>query len=94
MRLWIGLYLPQLPLEVFCPNWTGDNASVVLEQERVLAVSPAAQRFVELALSAYDAEDLNGARLYLSLAQVHEPTNDALVRAIQDVARQRAHGPS
>jgi protein ImuB len=43
MRLWIGLYLPQLPLEVFCPNWSSDSASVVLEQERVLAHSPAAQ---------------------------------------------------
>jgi protein ImuB len=43
MRLWIGLYLPQLPLEVFCPNWSSDSASVVLEQERVLALSPAAQ---------------------------------------------------
>jgi protein ImuB len=42
MRLWIGLYLPQLPLEVFCPNWSSDSASVVLEQERVLALSPAA----------------------------------------------------
>ncbi|MEO7580216.1 MAG: DNA polymerase Y family protein, partial [Massilia sp.] len=39
MRLWIGLYLPQLPLEVFCPNWSSDSASVVLEQERVLALS-------------------------------------------------------
>jgi protein ImuB len=43
MRLWIGLYLPQLPLEVFSPNWSSDAASVVLEQERVLAVSPAAR---------------------------------------------------
>jgi protein ImuB len=51
MRLWIGLYLPQLPLEVFCPNWrsdagsnaAGDAGSVVLEQERVLAASPAAR---------------------------------------------------
>ncbi|MGZ3184959.1 MAG: Y-family DNA polymerase [Telluria sp.] len=42
MRLWIGLYLPQLPLEVFCPNWSSDKASVVLEQDRVLAVSRAA----------------------------------------------------
>ena len=32
MRLWIGLYLPQLPLEVFCPSWSSNsnNASVVL----------------------------------------------------------------
>ncbi|PWF42901.1 Y-family DNA polymerase [Massilia glaciei] len=43
MRLWIGLYLPQLPLEVFCPNWSADKASVVLEQERVLTCSPAAR---------------------------------------------------
>jgi protein ImuB len=43
MRLWIGLYLPQLPLEVFSPNWSSDTGSVVLEQERVLAVSPAAR---------------------------------------------------
>jgi protein ImuB len=43
MRLWIGLYLPQLPLEVFCPNWSSDSASVVLEQERVLALSAVAR---------------------------------------------------
>jgi protein ImuB len=53
MRLWIGLYLPQLPLEVFCPGWSSDgrrgdsrstdSGSVVLEQERVLALSPAAR---------------------------------------------------
>jgi protein ImuB len=43
MRLWIGVYLPQLPLEVFSPNWSSDVASVVLEQERVLAASPAAR---------------------------------------------------
>ena len=54
MRLWIGLSLPQLPLEVFCPNWCNDTAgagggvgesvpSVVLEQERVMALSPLAR---------------------------------------------------
>jgi protein ImuB len=43
MRLWIGLYLPQLPLEVFSPNWSADAGSVVLEQERVLAASPMAR---------------------------------------------------
>jgi protein ImuB len=43
MRLWIGLYLPQLPLEVFSPNWSADAGSVVLEQERVLAASPRAR---------------------------------------------------
>jgi protein ImuB len=43
MRLWIGLYLPQLSLEVFSPPWSADAGSVVLEQERVLAASPAAR---------------------------------------------------
>jgi len=44
MRLWIGLYLPRLPLEVFCPNWSDDLCSAVLEHEGVLAVSWRAQR--------------------------------------------------
>ncbi|MCC2956134.1 DNA polymerase Y family protein [Massilia sp. IC2-477] len=43
MRLWIGLSLPQLALEIFSPNWCNDAGSVVLEQERVLAVSPLAR---------------------------------------------------
>ena len=43
MRLWIGLHLSQLPLEVFEPNWSNDGASVVLEHEKVLAASPAAR---------------------------------------------------
>jgi protein ImuB len=42
MRLWIGLHLCQLPLDVFCPSWSADEGSVVLDQERVLACSPAA----------------------------------------------------
>ena len=43
MRLWIGLSLPQLALEIFSPNWCSDPGSVVLEQDRVLAVSPLAR---------------------------------------------------
>ncbi|WP_322402342.1 DNA polymerase Y family protein [Massilia luteola] len=39
MRLWIGLHLPRLPLEVFAPSWSTDAGSVVLEQERVLVAS-------------------------------------------------------
>jgi protein ImuB len=39
MRLWIGLHLPRLPLEVFTPSWSTDAGSVVLEQERVLVAS-------------------------------------------------------
>ncbi|HEX8613204.1 MAG TPA: DNA polymerase Y family protein [Telluria sp.] len=42
MRLWIGLYLPRLPLDVFSPHWSAEAASVVLESERVLAASPLA----------------------------------------------------
>jgi protein ImuB len=42
MRLWIGLHLSRLPLEVFAPSWSTDAGSVVLEHERVLAVSHAA----------------------------------------------------
>jgi len=42
-RLWIGLYLPRLPLEVYSPSWSTDLGSVVLEQERVLAASGRAQ---------------------------------------------------
>jgi protein ImuB len=42
MRLWIAIHLPQLPLEVFCPRWSADQGTVVLEQERVIALSAAA----------------------------------------------------
>jgi protein ImuB len=42
MRLWIAIHLPQLPLEVFCPRWSADHCTVVLEQERVVALSQAA----------------------------------------------------
>ncbi|MCG2582936.1 DNA polymerase Y family protein [Massilia sp. TS11] len=42
MRLWIGLYLSQLPLDVFSPLWSDDTGCVVLEQGRVLACSPMA----------------------------------------------------
>ncbi|WP_209716813.1 DNA polymerase Y family protein [Duganella sp. 1411] len=43
MRLWIALHLPRLPLEVFCPRWSEDLCTVVLEQERVAALSEAAR---------------------------------------------------
>ncbi|WP_179674197.1 DNA polymerase Y family protein [Duganella sp. 1224] len=42
MRIWIALHLPRLPLEVFCPRWSTDQCTVVLEQERVIALSDAA----------------------------------------------------
>ncbi|MRW89480.1 DNA polymerase Y family protein [Duganella sp. FT80W] len=43
MRLWIALHLPRLPLEVFCPRWSDDNCTVVLEQERVAAMADSAR---------------------------------------------------
>lgn len=43
MRLWIALHLPRLPLEVFCPRWSEDLCTVVLEHERVAALSDAAR---------------------------------------------------
>jgi protein ImuB len=43
MRLWIGLNLPRLPLEVFCPSWSNDRGGVVLEHEKAIALSPAAR---------------------------------------------------
>ena len=43
MRLWIGLSLPQLALDIFSPNWCSDPGSVVLEHDRVLAASGAAR---------------------------------------------------
>ncbi|TFW17171.1 Y-family DNA polymerase [Duganella callida] len=42
MRLWIAIHLPRLPLEVFCPRWSADNGTVVLERERVVAMADSA----------------------------------------------------
>jgi len=44
MRLWIGLHLPNLPLEVFTSSCSEAAGCVVLEQERVLAVSELAAK--------------------------------------------------
>jgi len=44
MRLWIAIHLPLLPLEVFSPRWSDDHCTVVLEQERVAAMSALAQQ--------------------------------------------------
>src|ERR1700692_3716715 len=45
MRLWIGVHLPRLPLEVFRPNWssTTDTGVVVLDGDRVLITESAAR---------------------------------------------------
>ncbi|MES2069811.1 MAG: DNA polymerase Y family protein [Pseudomonadota bacterium] len=43
MRLWIALYLPLLQLEVFRPHWLSEQAAVVLDQNRVSAMSALAR---------------------------------------------------
>jgi protein ImuB len=43
MRLWIGLHLLQLPLEVYDPQWSSESVSVVLEHEKVLGASRTAR---------------------------------------------------
>ncbi|WP_394778837.1 Y-family DNA polymerase [Undibacterium sp.] len=43
MRLWIALYLPLLQLEVFRPHWLADAGAVVLDQNRVSAMSALAR---------------------------------------------------
>jgi protein ImuB len=89
MRLWIGLYLPQLPLEVFSPNWrsdtgtdTGpDGASVVLEQERVLAASKAARAAgVQLGMRR------GGVLMLLPEARLYERSGAREAEALQAVA--------
>jgi protein ImuB len=42
MRLWIGVYLPLLPLEAFRPRWSEPGPHVVVDRLQVLTVSEAA----------------------------------------------------
>ncbi|MBZ2209894.1 Y-family DNA polymerase [Massilia soli] len=82
MRLWIGLYLPQLPLEVFCPNWSSDDAgSVVLEQERVLAVSPLAR-----AAGVQPGMRRGGVLMLMPEARLYERTAEREADALHAVA--------
>jgi protein ImuB len=67
MRLWIGLHLPRLALEVFAPNWSTDPGSVVLEQERVLVASSRAR-----AAGVQSGMRRGGVLMLLPEARVHE----------------------
>jgi protein ImuB len=67
MRLWIGLHLPRLPLEVFSPSWSTDPGSVVLEQERVLVASPGAR-----AAGVQPGMRRGGVLMLLPDARIHE----------------------
>lgn len=81
MRLWIGLYLPRLPLEVFSPNWSTDPGSVVLEQERVLAASP-----VALAAGVQPGMRRGGVLMLQPDARLHERAPEREAGALQEVA--------
>jgi protein ImuB len=81
MRLWIGLYLPRLPLEVFCPSWSDDLCSVVLEQEGVLAVSGRAH-----ALGVRPGMRRGGALMLAPAAQMHTRAPQQEQEALHAVA--------
>ncbi|MES2019453.1 MAG: DNA polymerase Y family protein [Pseudomonadota bacterium] len=81
MRLWIGLYLPQLPLDVFSPNWSADSASVVLEHERVLALSSAAR-----AAGVQPGMRRGGVLMLLPEARLHQRSLEREAQALHDVA--------
>ncbi|MBC7456414.1 MAG: DNA polymerase Y family protein [Massilia sp.] len=81
MRLWIGLYLPRLPLEVFCPNWSSDSASVVFEHERVLACSPAAR-----ACGVQAGMRRAGVLILMAEATLYERAPEREAEALQAVA--------
>jgi protein ImuB len=65
--IWIALHLRRLPLEVFYPNWSDDSCAVVLEQERVLAMSDAAH-----ALGVRAGLRRGGALMLAPDARLHE----------------------
>jgi len=81
MRLWIGLYLPRLPLEVFCPNWSDDLCSVVLEQEGVLAVSYRAHM-----MGVRAGMRRSGALMLAPEAQMHERAPEQEKEALHAIA--------
>ncbi|NHZ40668.1 Y-family DNA polymerase [Massilia aquatica] len=81
MRLWIGLYLPRLPLDVFSPHWSAEAASVVLESERVLAASALA-----LEGGARVGMRRGGVLMLLPDARLHERAPAREAAALQAVA--------
>jgi len=73
--------LPQLALEVFCPNWSSDAGSVVLEQERVLAASPLAR-----AAGVQPGMRRGGVLMLMPEARLHERTLGREAEALHAVA--------
>ena len=81
MRLWIGLCLPRLPLEVFCPHWSADTVTVVLEQEQVIALSPLARE-----AGVKPGMRRAGALMLAPQARVHQRSPELEAQAQQEVA--------
>ncbi len=66
---------------MFSPNWSADNGSVVLEQERVLACSPAART-----AGVLPGMRRGGVLMLHPEARLHERTFDREAQALRDVA--------
>jgi protein ImuB len=81
MRLWIGIHLPLLSLEHFSPNLSGESISVVLEQERVLAMSRAAR-----AAGVKPHMRRGGVLMLAPDTQIHDRSVEGEDRAMQAVA--------
>lgn len=81
MRLWIGLHLPQLPLEVFEPSWSNDSVTVVVERETVLTMSRGARM-----AGIKPAMRRGGVLMLAPDARIHERTAVREEAALQAVA--------
>jgi len=81
MRLWIGIYLPQLPLEVFEPTWSSESLTVVVERETVMAMSSGAR-----AAGVKTAMRRGGVLMLAPDVRIHERTIAREEAALQAVA--------
>ena len=81
MRLWIGLYLPQLPLEIFEPSWSNDSLAVVVERDTVLTMSRGAR-----VAGIRTAMRRGGVLMLAPDAQIHERSIAREKGALHEVA--------
>lgn len=83
MRLWIGLYLPQLALESLEPQWPSnlEAVSVVLEQGKVIALSSAART-----AGIRPAMRQGGVLMLVPDARIHERSTGAEAESLQAAA--------
>lgn len=81
MRLWIGLHLSQLSLEIFEPNRSSDSVSVVLEHEKVCNMSLAAR-----AAGIKAGMRRGGVLMLVPDARIHERSPEGEEAALHAVA--------